>query len=167
MVELNTNLPSQTQVSEQVAEKGTPKTNAKKVNTDTRIIASARKGFDLVPDGMKSNALKLAFLRKAASSIPDMQKFHGRFMSEAESVKERIADSVSIVKACESEGIDLFTLATHILFMGKTKVQQVFKYSLGERSPLRGQLSLFKEAFMPTDAQDFVNPNWLPSNDGD
>lgn len=159
--------PVQVAATKNETENATPKTNAKKVNTDARIIASARKGFDLVPDGMKSNALKLAFLRKAASSLPDMQKFHGRFMSEAESVRERIADSVSIVKACEAEGIDLFTLATHVLFMGKTKVQQVFKYSLGERSPLRGQLSLFKEAFMPTDAQDFVNPNWLPSNDRD
>ena len=160
-------LPIEAPRAESGTENATPKTNAKKVNTDARIIASARRGFDLVPDGMKSNALKLAFLRKAASSLSDMQKFHGRFMSEAESVKERISDSVSIVKACEAEGIDLFTLATHVLFMGKTKVQQVFKYSLGDRSPLRGQLSLFKEAFMPTDAQDFVNPNWLPSKDGD
>ena len=146
------------------AETATPKSNKfNKVVTDAKVIARARKGFNYIPSSVKSKDLKLQMLRSAALALDDAQKFYGRYMVEAQELADVLSDRVSFAKFCEKEQIDILTLATHIVFMGKTSVQRVIKFGLGEGSPIRGQVSLFKEPFLPDNAQDFVNQDWLPS----
>ena len=54
----------------------------------------------------------------------------------------------------------VLTLATYVVFIGKTAMQRVIKHGVSEGSPIHGQMHLF----MPEDAQDFVNPAWKSSN---
>ena len=145
------------------AEMTTSKKNANKVVTDAMVIAKARKGFNYIPSNIKSNDLKFQMLRSAALTLDDAQKFYGRYMVEARDVAEKLSDKVSVVSFCKEEGIDIFTLSTHVVFMGKTTVQKVIKFGLGEGSPIRGQVSLFKDPFLPDNAQDFVDQSWTPS----
>lgn len=164
MIDSNINtLPSQTQVVEKVAENVTPKTNKKVFDIDFSVIGSARKGFNMVPSQLKSNDLKLEYLRASASKLEDVQKFYGRFMVKARELESILSDRSSIVTACQDVDTTVLTLATHVVFMGKTAMQKVIKHGVGEGSPIHGQLNLFKDAFMPMDAQDFVNPAWKPS----
>lgn len=142
------------------------KTTRKNVTTETvdfRLIGKARKGFDLCLTEMKSNDVKLAYLRKYATTLPDVQKFFDRYMVEANKLADKLKDSVSVTKACEKSGNDILTLATHVVFLGKTAIMKVAKYGVGEQSPIHGYLDLYKDPFMPDNAQDFVDSEWLPS----
>lgn len=130
---------------------------------DFKLIAKARKGFTLCLSEMKSNDVKLAYLRKYATTLPDVQKFYDRYMVEANKLAEKLKDSLSVTKACEESGNDILILATHVVFMGKTAMMQVAKYGVSEQSPIHGHLDLFTDQFMPDNAQDFVNTDWLPS----
>ena len=152
----------QAQVASKEAEKTTPK---KKVNVDVdaKIISAAYRGFNLCPEGVKSNDLKKAFLLDAAQKLHDEQKFFVRFMAKAEELRKDMADRVSIVEACKNKGIDLLTLATHVVFMGKDAMRRVRRFGIGEKSPINGDLSLVSERFLPDNPQDFVNPYWKPS----
>ena len=123
----------------------------------------AAKDFNCCLTEFKSNDAKLGYLRKYYSLVPDVQKLFDDFMSESKILAEKLQDRVSVVKACDEVGTTPMILATHVVFMGKTAVQKVLKYGVGEDSPIHGHLDLFKDPFMPEDAQDFVNPEWLPS----
>lgn len=123
----------------------------------------AAKDFNCCLTELKSNDSKLGYLRKYYSQVPDVQKLFDDFMSESKNLAEKLQDRVSVVKACDELGTTPMILATHVVFMGKTAVQKVIKYGIGEGSPIHGHLDLFKDPFMPEDAQDFVNPEWLPS----
>ena len=140
----------------------TPKKKARR-DIDSKIIATASRGFRLIPADLKTNDLKKAFLLNAAESLDDEQVFFGRFMARAAEVRDELADRKSVTDACTEKGIDLMDLATHVVFMGKTKTQQVLKYGLGEKSPIHNQLYLFGDRFMPDDPQDFVSKSWKPS----
>lgn len=153
--------PEQAQGASKDAEKTTPK--RKVMDVDTKIIATANRGFRQVPADLKSNDLKKAFLLNAAESLADEQLFFGRFMAKAAEVRDELADRKSVTDACTERGIDLLDLATHVVFMGKTKTQQVLKYGIGEKSPIYNQLYLFGDRFLPDDPQDFVSKSWKPS----
>lgn len=163
MENLSINLPAKAEMPKQVAEIETPKKNKKMFDIDFSVIGSARKGFNMVPSQLKSNELKLEYLRASAAKLEDIQKFHGRFMVKAHELESILSDRSSVVSACKEIGTDVFTLATHVVFMGKTAMQKVIKHGVGEKSPIHGQLHLFKDAFMPLDAQNFVTPSWKPS----
>ena len=141
--------------------KNSPKRRA--VDVDAKIIASAYRGYNLCPESVKSNDVKKAFLLDAAQKLHDEQKFYGRFMEKAKDVYDALSDRVSVVATCKEKGIDLMILATHVVFMGKNAIRDVLKYGVGEKSPIRPNLSLYSERFMPDDPQDFVNPAWKPS----
>lgn len=145
------------------AGKTTQKTKVTETSMDYKAISRARKGFNLSLSEFKTNDLKLAYLRNAAASFDDKQKFFNRYVNMAKELEEKLSDSVSVVKACEENGINLFVLATHVVFMGKTAVQRVARFGVGEKSPIHGQLDLFKDSFLPLDPQDFVNTGWKPS----
>ena len=140
----------------------TPKLKARR-DFDSKIIANANRGFMQLPADLKTNDLKKAFLLNAAESLDDEQLFFGRFMARAAEVRDELADRKSVTDACTKKGIDLMDLATHVVFMGKTKTQQVLKYGLGEKSPIHNQLDLFGGRFMPDDPQDFISKSWKPS----
>ena len=140
----------------------TPRLKARR-DIDSKIIATANRGFRQVPADLKSNDLKKAFLLNAAESLNDEQLFYGRFMARAAEVRDELADRKSVTDACKERGYDLMDLATHVVFMGKTKTQQVLKYGLGEKSPIHNQLYLFGDRFMPDDPQEFVSKSWKPS----
>lgn len=139
--------------------------NAKKEVTDYQIIARARKGFDLVPSGMKSNALKLAFLRKEASKLDDVQKFYLRYMNMVNELYEILHDRESVRKACDEKDKILLNLCTHVVFAGKTVTQNVIKYGVGVHSPIYGHIDLYKGQFLPDNAQSFVDQTWMPKED--
>ena len=42
-------------------------------------------------------------------------------------------------------------------------MMKVAKFGVSEQSPIHGYLDLFRDPFMPDNAQDFVNDDWLPS----
>lgn len=150
------------QVASKEAEKTTPKKKVRR-DFDSKIIATANRGFRQIPADLKTNDLKKAFLLNAAESLDDEQLFFGRFMARAAEVRDELADRKSVTDACAKKGIDLMDLATHVVFMGKTKTQQVLKYGLGEKSPIYNQLDLFGGRFMPDDPQDFISKSWKPS----
>lgn len=160
------NVDNVTSSQAQGASKEAEKTTSKKkvtMDIDSKIIVKANRGFKQVPADLKSNDFKKAFLLNAAESLDDEQLFYGRFMARATEVRDELADRKSVTDACTEKGIDLMDLATHVVFMGKTKTQQVLKYGLGEKSPIHNQLDLFGERFMPDNPQDFVNKSWKPS----
>ena len=152
----------QAQVASKEAEKTTSKKKVRR-DFDSKIIANANRGFMQLPADLKTNDLKKAFLLNAAETLADEQLFFGRFMARAAAVRDELADRKSVTDACTKKGIDLMDLATHVVFMGKTKTQQVLKYGLGEKSPIHNQLDLFGERFMPDNPQDFVKMSWKPS----
>ena len=137
--------------------------NLSQETVDFKLIAKARKGFNLCLSELKSNDVKLAYLRKYAMTLPDVQKFFDRYMVEANKLAEKLKDSLSVTKACEESGNDILVLATHVVFLGKTAIMKVAKYGVSEQSPIHGYLDLFKDPFMPDDAQDFVDSKWFPS----
>ena len=142
------------------------KTTRKNVSIETvdfKLIGKARKGFNLCLTELKSNDVKLAYLRKYAMTLPDVQKFYDRYMVEANKLADILKDSISVTRACEESGNDLLILATHVVFMGKTAMMKVAKFGVSEQSPIHGYLDLFRDPFMPDNAQDFVNDDWLPS----
>ena len=142
------------------------KTTRKNVSIETvdfNLIGKARRGFNLCLTELKSNDVKLAYLRKYATTLPDVQKFYDRYMIEANKLADKLKDSLSVTKACEESGSDILILATHVVFMGKTAMMKVAKFGVSEQSPIHGHLDLFKDPFMPDNAQDFVNEDWLPS----
>ena len=113
-------------------------------------------------NNVKSTEAQVAS-QDAEKTLADEQLFFGRFMARAAAVRDELADRKSVTDACTKKGIDLMDLATHVVFMGKTKTQQVLKYGLGEKSPIHNQLDLFGERFMPDNPQDFVKMSWKPS----
>lgn len=142
------------------------KTTRKNVSIETvdfTLIGKARRGFNLCLTELKSNDVKLAYLRKYATTLPDVQKFYDRYMIEANKLADKLKDSLSVTKACEESGSDILILATHVVFMGKTAMMKVAKFGVSEQSPIHGYLDLFKDPFMPNNAKDFVNDDWLPS----
>lgn len=146
------------------AEKTTQTKKVTMTSIDFNAIAKARKGFNMTLSQFKSNDMKLAYLRNAASSFDDGQKFYNRYMVMVNELKNELADRISVKEACESKGVDLEVLATHVVFLGKTAVAQVKKYGVGEKSPVYGQLDLFKDRFLPDNAQDFIDASWKPSD---
>lgn len=151
-----------TQSVEQRAEKATPKSKHN-VNIFWTIISKARKGFDLCLSEFKSNDMKLAYLRNSAKVVSDVQVFFNEYMALAKNVADQLADRVSVKEFCEKANVDLQILATHVVFMGKTKMAQVLRYGVGEQSPIHGRLNLFNERFLPDDPQEFVDNSWKPS----
>ena len=140
----------------------TPKLKAS-VDIDSKLIAEANRGFNLCPAECKNNDLKKAFLLNAAEKLQDEQKFFGRYMAKAQHVYDILEDRKSVIEKCSAEGIDLMTLATHVVFMGKAAMRKVIKFGVAEGSPLYNQISLYKEPFLPDNPQDFVDKAWLPS----
>ena len=127
------------------------------------LVRKAKRDFVLCPTELKSNDAKFMCLRKYFSQVPDVQKVFADFMSESKKVAEMLEDKLSVVKACADCGTDVKILATHVVFLGKTAIQKVVKYGVGEQSPIFGHLELYKEPFLPDNIQDFVNKEWLPS----
>ena len=86
-----------------------------------------------------------------------------RYFDAAKELEEALSDRKSVTEACKEKNIDLYILATHVVFMGKTAVQSAIKFGVGENSPICNDWNLFSEAFLPTDPQDFVDSDWKPS----
>ena len=133
------------------------------INRFWGLIRKAASDFHRCLTALKSNDVKLGYLRKYFSLVPDEQKLFDDYLSESKNLAEKLQDRVSVVEACKEIGTTPMILATHVVFMGKTAIQKVIKYGVGEGSPIHGHLDLFKDPFIPEDAQDFVNPEWLPS----
>ena len=132
---------------------------------DFMIISRAHKGFDKCLSSLKSNDAKLAYLRKYAGLLDDdVQKFYNRYMAKSQAVAARLEDSISAKQFCEKNHLNPLVLATHVVFLGKAAIKKVLQYGLGENSPIKDDLDLYSEPFMPDDAQDFVNPGWKPSS---
>ena len=146
------------------AEKTTQTKKVTMTSIDFNAIAKARKRFNMTLSQFKSNDMKLAYLRNAASSFDDGQKFFNRYMVMVKELKDELADRISVKEACESNGVDLEALATHVVFLGQTAIAQVKKHGVGEKSPIYGQLDLYKDRFLPDNAQDFIDASWMPSD---
>lgn len=146
----------------QKAEKATPKS---KHNVDIfwTVISKARKGFDLCLSEFKSNDMKLAYLRNYARVVSDVQVFFDEYMAKAKDVADQLADRVSVKEFCEKANVDLQILATHVVFMGQTKMAQVLRYGVGDGSPIHDKMNLYNERFLPDNPQDFVDNSWKPS----
>ena len=110
----------------------------------------ARKTFDAQLE--KSNDVKLACVKKyTAATNNDLQKFHDRYMEQV----GRLTDSKRFCKAADAAGCDPTILATHIVFLGSATINKVLKVGL-ENSGILRDIELYKEPFMPTDAQEFA-----------
>lgn len=114
------------------------------------VLNRARKTFNA--QMAKSNEVKLACLQKySREAYEDQQKFYNDFMHQV----GRLTDSVRFNEAAKANGCDPKILASHIVFLGSAMVNKVLKFGL-ENTEIIDDIDLYREAFMPADAQEFA-----------
>lgn len=118
--------------------------------TLTAALFNARKLFQA--QLTKSNSIKLACLKKATMSYTDdPQKLYNDYMKRVDA----LTDSKRFCTDAEAQKIDSKILATHIVFLGPKVVREVLRDGL-MNSPVAEDLELYREAFLPDNAQDFA-----------
>lgn len=115
-------------------------------------INRARKIFNLQLD--KSNNCKLRCLKNEICRESDPQKFYNEFIYHV----DWLLDSTKFNDQCKSAEIDPWVLATHVVFLGSASLHKVRENGIYDRT-IGGDLGLYKEPFLPDNAQDFARFN--------
>jgi len=118
-------------------------------------VNRARKVFNIQLD--KSNELKYRCLKNQIGRERDPQKFFNDFQEQV----DWLMDSSRYNQQCHDRQLDPKTVATHIVFLGSATLHKVREKGIYDPS-VSGDLDLYKDSFMPSNAQDFANPLWTP-----
>ena len=114
------------------------------------VLSKARKSFDAQLN--KSNEIKLQCVKKfATSEYDDLAKFYNDIMEQV----EKLTDSKKFCEAVEAKKLDPKIVATHIIFLGSSVMNEVLKLGLGN-SRIAEDINLYQEAFMPKTPQEFA-----------
>lgn len=151
MENLNSNsvAPATAHVNAAPADGSKAKRAKRTINVFWVEINRARKVFNMQLD--KSNSLKLRCLKNQIGREQDPQKFFNEYQKQV----SWLMDSNNFNKQCEVAGYDAKILATHIVFLGSATLHKVRENGIYDPS-ISGDLDLYKEAFLPDDAQEFV-----------
>lgn len=112
------------------------------------LVNKAKRNYNAQFD--KTNELKFRSISQLIPSFTaDEEKFWSEYMSEANT----LLNSRKYLAECEKLGVDATTLATHIVFLGSGKRNDVLKY--GIENVINANYRLYVEKFVPDVALQF------------
>lgn len=111
------------------------------------IVTKARNKFNA--QLMKDNPTKLKCLENYLANHPDTEKFWAEYMAQV----NRLLDSKRFERDCGRLGVSTEIVATHVVFLGNTTVNDTLKN--GVEVTVGNKLHLYNERFIPETAEKF------------
>lgn len=130
-------------VSEQTTRAARKKTSMKLWS----IVTKARNKFSA--QLVKDCATKRKCIESYLANHPDPEKFWADYMEQA----NRLLDSKRFEKDCRNLGFSTEVVATHVVFLGNTAVNNTLKK--GVEAVIGNKLSLYNERFLPVTAEKY------------
>ncbi|MCX4334584.1 MAG: hypothetical protein OSJ55_06855 [Bacteroidales bacterium] len=147
--ELLTNAATESVKSNASEKSGVKMRPAKKPSTIWSVVGKARRKFDA--QLTKTNDVKRTCLDNfIKAEFTDEEKFWSEYMD----VANRLLDSKRFEKECGELGVAPRILATHIVFLGAGKVNEVLKK--GIVATLNSDYILYKDKFTPDTADKYA-----------
>lgn len=111
------------------------------------IVTKARNKFNA--QLVKDNPTKLKCLENYLANHPDTEKFWADYMAQV----NRLLDSKRFERDCGRLGVSTEIVATHVVFLGNTTVNDTLKN--GVEVTVGNKLHLYNERFIPGTAEKF------------
>lgn len=147
--ELLTNAATESVKSNASEKSGVKMRPAKKPSTMWSVVGKARRKFDA--QLTKTNDVKRTCLENfIKAEFTDEEKFWSEYMD----VANRLLDSKRFDKECGELGVTPRILATHIVFLGAGKVNEVLKKGIA--ATLNKDYILYRDKFTPDTAKKYA-----------
>lgn len=137
--------PNGATVSEQTTRTARRKTSMKLWS----IVTKARNKFSA--QLVKDCATKRKCIESYIANHPDPEKFWADYMEQA----NRLLDSKRFEKDCRSLGVSTEVVATHVVFLGNTAVNNTLKK--GVEAVVGNKYHRYNERFLPVTAEKYSN----------
>ncbi len=126
---------------------GNDKTKRKPIDPMWRVLAKARKTFDVQLE--KTNKVKLKCIENfMGGQVQDTDKFWGDYFEQV----AKLLDSRRYVVECTKLGYDAVNIAEHIVFLGSTELNKVLKN--GVVNTLKNDVRLYVDRLTPSEYTD-------------